>query len=224
MKYDTILLDIETQADFFQPKGSLYDRRSAPMASKAINTLFKWVKEKRIPVLSTVLRVRPGETGPLAETPHCIEGTAGERKLPRTILPDRLNLGMRNTTDLPDDIFQNVQQVIVEKRRTDIFKHERLERLITELPPVTFVVCGAGTAGGVVEAVVGLRSRGFPVIVAEDGILDLGRPLAEMSRLRMEAKNSVFAPAAEIVRPKPGKKRYRSVDEILESWRETAAR
>ena len=200
MKYQCILLDLETQRDFFAPGGSCY-RPQAARAARQIYRLFGWARKSRIPVISTVLRVRGGTVGPLAATPHCIDGSVGERKLSRTLLPRRIDFGLRNSTDLPRDLFNSYQQVIFEKREADIFSHARLERLITELPPSTFVLCGAGVATSLMYAAVGLRSRGFGVILAADAVVDLGEPSAEMAYRRMEAKGVVFAPAKEIISP-----------------------
>jgi len=195
---DRILLDIETQRDFFATGGTCYTAQ-AGAAARRIYELFSWARAGRIAVLSTLLRVRRGERGPLAARPHCVEGTQGEQKLARTILSSCINLGLRNTTDLPADIFERYQQVIFEKRHTDIFAHARCERLISELPDVRFVICGAGLAGGIVQAAVGLRNRGFSVIVASDAVADLDDPGAEMARRRMVAKGVVFVPTEKIV-------------------------
>jgi len=201
MDRNLILLDIETQRDFFLPRGSCYTKAASRAAANVLR-LFNWAKTQRVPVVSTVLRVRPSEQGPLAKTPHCVEGTKGERKMPGTVLPHHVDLGLLNTTDLPIRLLRQYQQVVFEKRVTDIFAHARLERLLTELPPGIFVICGAGVAHGIVQAAVGLRNRGFGVILAEDAVLDLGDPLAEMAYRRMEAKGVIFAPTAEIVAPK----------------------
>ena len=114
-------------------------------------------------MISTVLRVRKFERGPLScNVPYCVEDTEGEKKLAKAILPRRINLGLRNSTDLPPNIFKHYQQVIFEKRDTDIFAHARAERLITELPQgASFIICGAGISFGIVQAAVGLRSRGL---------------------------------------------------------------
>lgn len=202
---DRILLDIETQNDFFTPGGSCHNGESAKVA-KQIGRLFDWVRHENIPVISTVLRVRRFDRGPLSPRPHCIEGTEGEAKLSGTILRRRIDFGLRNVTDLPKNLFGKYQQAIFEKRDTDIFVHARLERLITELPRVTFVVCGAGLAQGIAQATVGLRSRGFGVIVATDAVLDMGDRLSDMARLRMEAKGAIFAPTGEIIIPTPKRK------------------
>jgi len=204
MKGEQILLDIECQRDFFVAGGSCFDRRSSLIANR-IYDLFRWAREQRLSVISTVLRVRSNEQGPLAEVPHCVEETGGEKKLTRTLLARRIDFGLRSTTDLPPDLFEHYQQVIFEKRHTDILRHARAERLFTEMPPATFVICGAGVTGGIVEAAVGLRSRGFGIILASDAVHDLGNPLAEMAYQRMYAKRVTFARTSEIV----SRRRYR---------------
>ncbi len=199
MKYERILLDVEAQRDFFTPSGSCYTPR-AERAAQRIQRLFAWAKDERIPVLSTMLRVRPDRTGPLA-VPACIEGTRGERRLPRTLLRRRVNFGLRNVTDLPPQALRQYGQVLFEQRVTDPFAHSRFERLISEIGPTTFVVCGAGLAHGLFQAAVGLRARGFGVVLASDAVVALPGENAEMAVLCMEAKGVVFAPTRLIVIP-----------------------
>jgi nicotinamidase-related amidase len=198
MHLERILLDVEVQRDFFSPGGSCYAPQAA-VAARNVRRLFAWARRSGIPVISTVLRVRRGERGPLAPVPHCLDGSEGERRIPGTVLPRCVDLGIRNSTDLPGDLFERYRQVIFEKRYTDIFRHARAERLLTELDGGTFVVCGAGSAGGIVEAVVGLRQRSFKVILAADAILDLNDPRAEYAWLRMVAKGAVPLSTGEIV-------------------------
>jgi len=197
-----MLLDIETQRDFLAPGGTCYGPASDAVA-KNIYRLFDWAKARRINVLSTLLRVRPNERGPLTDRPHCVDGTNGEHKLSRTVLWSHIDLGLRQTTDLPPNLLHRYQQVIFEKRNTDLLQHPRAERLFTEMPPCTFVICGVGVAHGIAQAAIGLRSRGFGVVVASDAVLELGHPLEAMAWRRMEAKGVVFAPTAEIVAPRP---------------------
>lgn len=217
MNFDLILLDIETQRDFFDPAGSCYTSQ-AESARKNVHRLFRWARQNQQPVISTVLRVPPGRIGPLAPVPHCIEDTYGEEKLPRTIIKPYRNLGIQNTTDLPEDLLDTYRQIIFEKRHPDIFTHQRAERLITEMSRVSFVVCGAGVADGIVNSVVGLRSRGFGVILAMDAVVDLGNPGADMAYRRMMAKGVVFTRTREITVPHPKRaqaKPFRQVAETL---------
>jgi nicotinamidase-related amidase len=197
MRYDRILLDVQVQRDFFAPGGTFYTQQTDKVA-RQIQRLFVWAKTDGIPVISTVLRVRPDRPSPFG-TPACLEGTRGERRLPRTLLPRRIDFGLRNVTDLPPKVFRQYRQLIFEQRVTDIFTHSRLERLITELGPSTFVLCGAGLAHGVFQAAVGLRSRDLGVILVSDAVLALPGEKAEMAILCMEAKGVVFAPTRLIV-------------------------
>lgn len=204
MKFERVLMDIEAQHDFFVPTGSCYTKDAAA-AARHIYSLFRWARANQVPVISTVLRVRREDRGPLTARPHCIEGSEGERKLLRTVLPKRVNLGLRNVTDVPVGVFDQYQQVVFEKRNTDIFAHAAAERLLTDITAATFVLCGAGLACGIVEAAIGLRTRGFGVILASDAVVALGHPLEEMACRRMEAKGVIFVPTEKIVEliPRP---------------------
>lgn len=195
-------MDIETQHDFFVPGGSLYTLAASDCAEQ-VYRLFRWARVNRVPVISTVLRVRRHQQGPSRPVPYCIEDTEGEKKLLRTVLPLRVNLGLRNITDLPVDLFSRYQQVIFEKRYTDIFLHAAAERLITDIDAATFVICGAHVAHGIVEAALGLRNRGFGVILATDAVLGIGDPGEPMAYKRMEAKGVVFAPTQKIIEARP---------------------
>ena len=212
---DLVLLDIESQRDFFSPDGALHQPDSA-VVYRQIARLFAWARANEIRVISTLLRLRPGQRGALSPKPYCVDNTEGEQKMPRTTLARKINLGLLNTTDLPDHIFQQYQQVIFEKRAPDIFAHARIERLITELPPCTFVLCGAGVSTGIYKAAVGLRSRGFPVILASDAALTIPPEWAHMAHLRMEAKGVVFATTDSIIAPvaKPRRASFRSAPRL----------
>jgi len=199
MTYEMILLDMETQRDFFCRGGSCYTKAASGVAANIYN-LFTWARDLRIPVMSAVLRLRPGQGSILSHTPHCIEGSDGERKPVRTVMSNHIDLGIRNSTDLPVDIFERYRQVIFEMRDPDVFAHPRSERLITQLKASTYVICGAGLAAGIVEAAVGLRNRGSAVIVASDAVLDLEGD-APMARLRAEVKGALFLTTKCIITP-----------------------
>jgi nicotinamidase-related amidase len=203
MDYERILLDMEVQKDFFCRSGRFYSKANARVL-KHIKELLKWAKIQRIPVISTLLRA--SRTSPDHERlPYCIEGTEGELRVPRTVLPSHIAFGTRRTTDLPECILDNYQQVIFEKRILNIMSNLRVERLLTELSGnATFILCGAGVAGGIVQAAITLRSRKFGVILADDAVADLGDPGTEMAMLRMAAKGVIFCPTATIVAPPKG--------------------
>ena len=195
MGYERILLDMEVQKDFFCRSGRFYSKANS-LVLKHVKELLKWAKTQRVPVISTLLRASRTPPHP----PYCIEGTEGELRVPRTVLPNHIAFGTRRTTDLPECILDHYQQVIFEKRTLNILSNLRVERLLTQLSGNgTFILCGAGVAGGIVQAAITLRSRKFGVILAGDAVADLGDPSAEMARRRMAAKGVIFCPTAAIV-------------------------
>jgi nicotinamidase-related amidase len=195
-----ILLDLHVQKDLFFPGGALY-HKGADRVTSNIYRLIRWARLVHAPVISTVLLARRGRHGPFGLEPHCVDGSGGEEKLPRTLLPRWTDLGLAHTADLPRHVLDQYDQVIFETRDEDIFHHQKIERLITELPnDLTFVICGASVASGVKQAVLGLRGRGFEVIVAQNAILDLDDPRTEMAWLQIVAKGARPVPTDQIVR------------------------
>ena len=186
------------QADFFLPGGSMYTQEAMSVRSQ-VYKLFEWASENQHPVISTVLRVSPNHIGPLGCIPHCVEGTYGERKLPNTLISPYIDLGMRNITDLPEDILQRYHQVIFEQRSTNIFDHARAERLLSQLSPTTFIVCGAGVSFGVSQAALGLRKRGYSVVVPNNAVLDFGSHHMKSVCKKMAATGVVFLSTETII-------------------------
>ena len=195
-----ILLDVHVQRDFFVPGGTLFRPVNAT-ATANVYRLFDWARATGSPVVSFMILVRSGRRGPFSDTPHCIEGSGGERKLARTLLKERLNLGLSHTADLPRDLFSRYQQVIFETHDVNLFAHQKFERLVTELADgYSFVLCGSSIPFGIKQAVLGLRSRRFGVVVAEDAVVDLDDPQTEMSWLQITAKQALPLPTEQIIR------------------------
>ncbi|MDP6635198.1 MAG: isochorismatase family protein [Phycisphaerae bacterium] len=205
MGYERILLDMEVQKDFFCRSGRFYSRANSPVL-KHIKELLKWAKTESVPVVSTLLRA--SRTGGPGHIPYCIEGTEGELRVPRTMLPNYIAFGTRRITDLPESILEQYQQVVFEKRDLSILSNLRIERLLTQLSGnATFILCGAGLAGGIVQTAITLRSRRFGVILASDAVADLGDPSADMALRRMAAKGVISCPTAVIIAPPAAPKR-----------------
>lgn len=200
MGHDRILLDMEVQKDFFCRSGRFYSKTNGQVL-KHIKELLKWAKTQKVPVISTLLRSSRNPTD-RGHPPYCIEGTEGELRVPRTVLPNHIAFGTRRTTDLPEHILDDYGQVIFEKRGLNILSNLRIERLLTQLRGKgTFILCGAGLSGGIVQAAITLRIRKFGVILATDAVADLGDSGADMAIRRMVAKGVIFCPTDKIIAP-----------------------
>ena len=120
--------------------------------------------------------------------------------------------------DVRNEIPARRHQLIFETWDEDIFHHQKLERLITELVGArTFILCGASIAVGIKQAVLGLRKRGHDVIIASDAVLDLNDPATEMAWLRIVAKGAQLMTVAEVAEAFVPTRRARAISAAVAS-------
>ena len=119
-EYKYILIDIDTQNDFLNPKGTLYLPGSEQIIPN-LKKLFTWAKEKNIPVISTVDSHIPDDPEFKEFPPHCVVGTWGHRKIPAALLDDFhvSKIGEK----LDENILDRYQQVIFQKQTYNIFSN-----------------------------------------------------------------------------------------------------
>lgn len=165
--------DVDTQHDFMIPGGALY----VPGAEKIVprlRRLFDCARRNRIFVLSSVDAHTPNDPEFADFPPHCVKGTAGQRKIDATLMERALVLESRA---IDRNIIQTVArhpQVVLEKQTLDIFSNPMTERFVRALPPHA-VVFGVATEYCVLQTALGLRRLGVKTAVLEDAIRALGR-------------------------------------------------
>ncbi len=162
-----ILIDEDTQVDFMVPAGALY----VPGAERLIPTLarlFAHVKERGIPVLSSV-DAHVENDPEFAQWPaHCVAGTLGQQKVLATLLPQRTTIPNRGHVDVAR--YKGAPQVIVEKQTLDIFSNPNFERLLDLHPGEECAVIGVATDYCVRHVVEGLLAAGRQVVILTDGV------------------------------------------------------
>ncbi len=218
MQYERILLDFETQRDYFDPSGKCF-QKGADRVLTNVRRLFKWVRAEHVPVISTMLWTpQSRDVIPVDDDdPVCVVGTPGSKKVGGTVLPKHITFDYRNTTDLPWALFDSYQQVVFESRFTDIFVHPRIDRLITQLGKSTYIICGATLDGSVMQAVLGLRARGAGVIVVCDAVLSPAGSDTDMEYRRLDAKGAVICTASQVIAH--GTKSRRRRPKVIDSFR-----
>jgi nicotinamidase/pyrazinamidase len=172
----TLFWDVDTQVDFMRPEGHLY----VPGAESIVGNLARLTLHARAtgqPIVHTADDHELGDEE-LAEEgadfhdtfpPHCLRGTLGAARIPETAPPvgtpevawDGRDFDAATVTDAPE--------VLVHKKRFDVFSNPAAPKLLDALTPATVVVYGVALDVCDRYAVEGLLARGdVEVVVVED--------------------------------------------------------
>jgi nicotinamidase-related amidase len=181
-----ILIDIDTQKDFLsEGRDVCIMNRRKVLAN--IRRMMAWARFKNIPVISTAeVFYNHGE----CTTGHCLDGTEGQRKIPYTLLNDRVSFPADGWNTLPGDVLRVHQQVILHKRCRDPFEEPRIERLLSELEANEFVLIGIDAENAVMATALGLLQRGKNVRIVVDALGFLNANQARLDVRKMAAKGT----------------------------------
>lgn len=161
-----VFVDIDTQRDFLEESGALYVPGSRAIVQN-LDRLSRTAADRGIPILATACCHSIGDAELSQFPPHCMEGTAGQRRIGATERADSviLRAGERLAGGLP-------QHLTLEKQEFDVFSRPDAAELIArydEAKP-TFVVYGVATDYCVRAAVEGLFARGCRLAVVVDTV------------------------------------------------------
>ncbi|MCK4751808.1 MAG: cysteine hydrolase [Planctomycetes bacterium] len=190
-----VLIDIDTQKDFFLAEGRAYVRNHRRVLTH-IRRMMAWARSKDIRIIS-ICEIHPNNNGSSA-IDYCIDGTEGQKKIGYTLLGNRASFAADDSTDVPMDLFQRHRQVIFDKRTVDPFKEPRIERLLSELRASEFILIGASAEGAVKATALGLLQRGKKVRIVIDAVGSHDNREAELALRKMEAKGAKLVETKKI--------------------------
>ncbi len=182
-----VLLDIDTQRDFLLAGGNACVRDHAEVLAN-IRRVMAWARHENVPIISTA-EVHPNDNGS-SLVHYCIDGTEGQRKIPYTLLNNRVSFPADTRNTLPADLLRAYSQVILHKRCTDPFDEPTIDRLLSELQANEFILIGAGTEDAVVATAVGLLHRGKNVRVVVDALGSHNRRKGKLALRKIKAKGA----------------------------------
>jgi len=180
-----VLIDVDTQKDFFLADGKACIRNHRRILIR-IRRIMAWARQRKVPVISTC-QVYPNN-GNGNVLGYCIDGSEGQKKISYTLLANRTVFAADGNTDLPADLLQRYQQVILHKRCVDPFEEPRIERLLSELKAEEFILIGACAEEAVEATALGLLQRGKRVSVVVDALGVRESKEAKLALRKMEAK------------------------------------
>ncbi len=190
-----ILIDEDTQVDFLLPAGALYvpgAERLLPVYEK----IFREVRERGVPVLSSVDAHAENDPEFAQWPPHCVKGTLGQQKAPCTLLPERKVVENRPGARLDPQ----AQQMIVEKQTLDVFSNPNWERLLALHPDDECAVIGVATDYCVRHVIEGLLARGRKVAIVTDAIAGIDAAASQRVLDSAVARGARLTTSAELFR------------------------
>lgn len=159
-----VFVDIDTQFDFMDPKGTLFVP-GAPEITDNLAKLITYAQKEHIPVVASV-DAHPTDDPEFAQfPPHCVRNTAGQEKVAATHIATATVISAEKQ---PLKIENNA--IVLEKTIFSVFGNENAEAVFHELDAEKYFVFGVATDYCVKAAVLGLLERGFSVAVVEDAI------------------------------------------------------
>lgn len=182
-----VLLDIATQYDFLTEDGRCPVRNREELIPR-LRRVVAWAKRNQVPVISAVDSHRIHEFAREKLPPHCVDGTAGQRKIDFTLFGSYVKVEGDNTLAVPIDLFSRHQQVIFRKRTSDFFLNPKAERFVSQLPVAQYLVVGAGLECAVRAVSLGLLARNKRVSIVTDACGFWDTQEADLTVRMLEAK------------------------------------
>jgi nicotinamidase-related amidase len=182
-----ILIDINTQRDFFLARGKACIRNHRKILTN-VRRMMAWAKHNDVRVIS-MCEVYPNNNG-VDEVDYCIDGTEGQKKIRYTLLSNRVSFPADSSTDFPADILRQYKQIVLHKRCLDPFDEPRIERLLSEVRADNFVLIGASVEGAVKATALGLLQRSKKVSVITDAVGLINKREAKLALRKIKAKGA----------------------------------
>ena len=204
------LLDVCTQRDYLSSNGARCSLNASLILPniKHLMALARWAK---VPTLSCVDGCRLDAVRGL-DNPHCVLGTPGQKKIPFSLLPNRIVVESDNCLCVPLDILQQHQQAILIKQHRDPFTNPKFDRLLTEMPTRRFLVFGVSLETSIRLLVLGLLLRNRRVTLIHDACGYWNFNDADMALRQVAAKGCEILSTQELIRLKLNhlKRRHRN--------------
>lgn len=182
-----VLIDISTQKDLFLAEGKSCVRNHRRVLMN-LRRMVAWARHNNVPIISTC-QVYPNNNG-ASVVDYCLDGTPGQRKIHYTLRQNRISFPADGHDDLPLDVLNDYDQVILHKRCTDPFDEPRIERLLTEIHAGEFILIGANAEDAVLATALGLLQRGKNVTVVFDAVGARDSKAGTLAVRKMQAKGA----------------------------------
>jgi len=182
-----ILVDVDVQRDLFLGDGKHCVRNHRRVLAN-VRRVMAWARRQRIHQISLMTvrdSSRHGHNGDF-----CLAGTKGAEKVHYTLRSRHADFGDNAGTDLPRQILQDYDQVILYRHTEDPFEQPRIDRLLSETRATEFIVIGGLAEGAVRSLVLGLLVRKRMVMIITDALGFYDKAAADVALRQVHAKGA----------------------------------
>lgn len=170
-----IFIDVDTQNDFFDPKGAMPVKGAAEIRAN-LKTLVRHAQKRNIPVISAVERHTKStlKKGPY----YCIAGTKGQKKISETSLKNSRVIGSEEGALNYANLLKRYDQLVLEKTNFNFFGNPHSLKLLKRARVKNCVVFGVAIDYGLEQTILKFLENGFKVWVPVDAV----KPINEENR------------------------------------------
>ena len=189
-------VDVDTQFDFMNPKGSLYVSGAVEIIPN-LKKLMEAAQKYFIPIVGSVDAHAPDDPEFEKFPPHCVKGSSGAKKIPETTLPDMKIISMEAPVEDVD--LSPPGPVILEKKVYGMFDNLHAEAAIRATGANRFAVFGVATDYCVAAAARGLLERGYTVLLVTDAIRAVEQSGGEKAIRELSGKGARLVTTQEVL-------------------------
>ena len=203
---ECVIIDLNTQVEFCGEGGAFLVSNRDQLVP-ALRRVVAWAKRNCVPVVSAIGSCRARDVAKDPQSPRCIDGTAGQRKLDFTLFGRCARIELDNTLALPENLFNKYQQVIFRKREDDLMGNPKADRFLTQLDAREYILFGNGLEDSVKALALSLfaREKSVTVVVDACGYWHMGT--AEFALRQLAAKRINLITVDELLRRKLSRER-----------------
>lgn len=188
-----VFFDVDTQIDFLYPAGALYVP-GAEAIVPSLAALNHYAAAQGIPVISSMDAHLEDDPEFRDWPPHCVAGTAGQRKPASTLLEKRVVVPWKQA----QVEVAGAQQILLEKQVLNAFENPNLPALLETLDAARYVVYGVVTEICVKFAATGLLKTGRPVTLVTDAVRSLDAAACDAFLAEFRAAGGTLTTVAEV--------------------------
>ena len=162
-----IFIDVDTQHDFFDPKGGMPVKNAAEIREN-LKKLTQHALKNKITVISPVEK-HSKET--LKKGPYyCMAGTKGQKKISETTMKSSHVIKNDKSKINYENLLKRNRQLVVEKCNFDLFCNPHTLKLLKKTRLKNCVVFGVAIDYGLEQTILKLLEYGFKVWVPVDAV------------------------------------------------------